>query len=93
MSADPQLDLLIQSYFENTPVLKWSYLGFLETMKPQLNSVQGSLDKRKSIWRKRFLTFLTGVLVDEEEQKIYDDNKTRFEVATLLVQQVRQHFI
>ncbi|RIA84326.1 hypothetical protein C1645_742413 [Glomus cerebriforme] len=57
-------------------------------MKSHLNSAQGSLDKRKSIWRKRFLIFLTGILVEEEEQKIYDDNsKTRFEIATLLVQQ------
>ncbi|CAG8619192.1 7322_t:CDS:10 [Paraglomus brasilianum] len=57
-------------------------------MKPHLNSAKGLLDKRKSIWRKQFLTFLTGTLVDEEEQKIYDDNsKTRFEIATFLIQQ------
>jgi len=63
-------------------------------MKPHLNSAKGLLDKRKYIWRKQFLTFLTGTLVDEEEQKIYDDNsKTRFEIATFLIQQVRQHFI
>ena len=69
-------------------------MGFPETMKPHLDSTQGSLDKRKSIWRKRFLTFLTGTLVDEEEQKIYDDNsKPRFETATFLLQQVCQHFI
>ncbi|CAG8509048.1 7280_t:CDS:2 [Acaulospora morrowiae] len=57
-------------------------------MKPHLSSAKGSLDKRKSVWRKRFLTFLTDTLVDEEEQKTYDDkSKTRFEVATFLIQQ------
>ncbi|CAG8746063.1 11077_t:CDS:1, partial [Funneliformis mosseae] len=55
------------------PVFEWSYLSFF-AMKPYFNSVQGSLDKRKSIWQKQFLTFLTGILVDEEEQKIYKDN-------------------
>ena len=62
-------------------LLERSYISFLETMKPHLNSAKGLLDKRKYIWRKQFLTFLTGTLVDEEEQKIYDDNSKTHEGA------------
>ena len=81
----------MNSYFERTPIIEWSYVGFLETMKPYLNSVQGPQDKQKSVWRKRFLTLLTNILVDEEDQKTQNDNsKTRFETATYLVQQVSQ---
>ncbi|CAB4496081.1 unnamed protein product [Rhizophagus irregularis] len=83
-----QIDLLMNSYFERTPTIEWSYVGFLEAMKPYLNSVQGPQDKQKSVWRKRFLTLLTNILVDEEDQKTQNDNsKTRFETATYLVQQ------
>ncbi|CAG8745951.1 8496_t:CDS:10, partial [Rhizophagus irregularis] len=86
-----QIDLLMNSYFERTPTIEWSYVGFLEAMKPYLNSVQGPQDKQKSVWRKRFLTLLTNILVDEEDQKTQNDNsKTRFETATYLVQQVSQ---
>ncbi|CAI2197057.1 10204_t:CDS:2, partial [Funneliformis geosporum] len=38
---------------------------------------QGSLDKEKSIWRKRFLIFLDSVLV-EEERELQDDNTQYF---------------
>lgn len=91
MSASPQLDSLISSYFADTPTLKWSYIGFLDAMKPHLDSIQGPLEKRKSIWRKRFLIYLKYVLDKEKEQELQDGNsKTRSEMANLLIQQVCQ---
>ncbi|CAI2196091.1 16943_t:CDS:2, partial [Funneliformis geosporum] len=53
---------------------------------------QGSLDKEKSIWRKRFLIFLDSVLVEEERELQDDNSNARLEMATLLIQQVSQYF-
>ena len=78
-----ELDLSIKSYFDSTPVLAWSYLGFLKALKSYCVSGEHSLDDLKAIWRKRYLTFLSKFLIEEEGH----DNGIK-ERVTFLIQQV-----
>ncbi|CAG8573790.1 17908_t:CDS:2 [Funneliformis caledonium] len=48
-----ELHFSIKSYFESTPVLAWSYLDFLKTLKSYCILEERSLDDLKSIWRKQ----------------------------------------
>lgn len=64
----------IKSYFEDTPVLGWTYPGFLRALKPFcVADCYGSLEDQNSIWRKRFNTFLKefldGIKGNEEERE------------------------
>ena len=77
------LDWKIKSYFESTPALEWSYLDFLKSLRPYCVSGEHSLDDQQSIWRKRYLTFLSNVL---EEEQDYDIK----ERVTFLLRQVSQ---
>ncbi|CAJ0823048.1 1394_t:CDS:2 [Entrophospora sp. SA101] len=76
-----ELDLSIKSYFESTPVLLWSYLGFLKTLKSYCISEEHSMDDLKSIWRKRYINFLSDFLAKKEHD---GDIKRR---VTLLIRQ------
>ncbi|CAG8587562.1 14378_t:CDS:2 [Acaulospora colombiana] len=58
-------------------------MGFLETLKPYCVSEVHSLGDQRSIWRKRYLTFLNNVLIHENHD---DLNKRQ---ATFLIQQKR----
>ncbi|CAH1755761.1 13780_t:CDS:2 [Entrophospora sp. SA101] len=78
-----ELDLSIKSYFESTPVLLWSYLGFLKTLKSYCISEEHSMDDLKSIWRKRYINFLSDFLAKKEHD---GDIKRR---VTLLIRQKR----
>ena len=78
-----ELHLSIKSYFESTPVLEWSYLDFLKTLKTYCVSEERSLDDLKSIWRKRYLCFLSNCLIREEEHDIGVKERIAF-----LIQQV-----
>ncbi|CAI2188912.1 8204_t:CDS:2 [Funneliformis geosporum] len=82
MSVKPCLDP-VKSYFENTPVSEWSYMAFLETLKPNCISEVRTLVDQKSIWRKRYLTYLSNILIEKEQD---DTSKKR---ATFLIQQKR----
>ncbi|CAB4395601.1 unnamed protein product [Rhizophagus irregularis] len=77
-----ELHLSIKSYFESTPVLAWSYLDFLKTLKTYCVSEERSLDDLKSIWRKRYLCFLSNCLIKEEEH----DNGIKERIAFLIQQ-------
>ncbi|CAG8527048.1 6170_t:CDS:10 [Paraglomus brasilianum] len=78
MSAE--LDLSIKSYFDSTPVSLWSYLGFLKTLKSYCISKEYLLDDLKSIWRKRYINFLSNFLEKEHD----NDIKNR---VTILIRQ------
>lgn len=82
MSVKPCLDP-VKSYFENTPVSEWSYMAFLEMLKPNCVSQVHTLADQKSIWRKRYLTYLSNILIEEEQ-----DNTSK-KRATFLIQQKR----
>ena len=82
-SMSAELDLSIKSYFDSTPVSLWSYLGFLKTLKSYCISKEYLLDDLKSIWRKRYINFLSNFLEKEH------DNDIRNRV-TILIRQVRQ---
>ncbi|CAI2187551.1 8708_t:CDS:2, partial [Funneliformis geosporum] len=57
----------IKTYFEDTPILEWSYPGFLRALKPFcVADCYGSLKDQNSIWRKRFNTFLRKFLDSNE---------------------------
>ncbi|CAG8724893.1 4678_t:CDS:2, partial [Funneliformis mosseae] len=64
----------------STPVSEWSYMGFLEALKTNCVSEVRSLADQKSIWRKRYLTYLSNVLIEEQD----GINKER---VTFLIQQ------
>ncbi|CAG8780949.1 18834_t:CDS:2, partial [Acaulospora morrowiae] len=64
------LDWKIKSYFESTPALEWSYLDFLKSLRPYCISGEHSLDDQQSIWRKRYLTFLSNILEEEQDYDI-----------------------
>jgi hypothetical protein len=82
MSLKPCLDP-VNLYFESTPVSEWSYMGFLGALKTNCVSDVRSLADQKSIWRKRYLTFLNNVVIEEQDAI----SKER---ATFLIQQVCQ---
>ncbi|CAI2181732.1 18928_t:CDS:2, partial [Funneliformis geosporum] len=58
-------------YFETTPVDDWSYLGYLETMKPYFYD-HATIFSLKSTWRKRFLANARGFETchDQERRKV-----------------------
>ncbi|CAG8768713.1 3709_t:CDS:2, partial [Acaulospora morrowiae] len=60
----------IKSYFESKPALEWSYLDFLKSLRPYCVSEEHSLDDQQAIWRKRYLTFLSNVLEEEQDYDI-----------------------
>ncbi|CAB5365058.1 unnamed protein product [Rhizophagus irregularis] len=82
MSVKPCLDP-VNLYFESTPVSEWSYMGFLEALKTNCVSEVRSLADQKSIWRKRYYTYLSNVLIEEQ-------NGISKERATFLIQQTPQ---
>ncbi|CAB5181432.1 unnamed protein product [Rhizophagus irregularis] len=41
VSMKSHLDMFCDSYFNDTPPSDWSYLSFLETLKPELHSLGG----------------------------------------------------
>ncbi|CAG8620633.1 4907_t:CDS:2 [Paraglomus occultum] len=69
MSVKSCLDS-IKLHFENTPVEEWSYMTFLESQKPIIVSEVCSLVNQKSLWRKRYLTYLRSVLATKEQDDI-----------------------
>uniref|UniRef100_U9UL86 Uncharacterized protein n=1 Tax=Rhizophagus irregularis (strain DAOM 181602 / DAOM 197198 / MUCL 43194) TaxID=747089 RepID=U9UL86_RHIID len=77
---------LINLYFESTPISEWSYMGFLEALKTNCVSEVRSLADQKSIWRKRYLTYLSNVLIEKQDSI----SKER---ATFLIQQYRVSFL
>ncbi|CAG8610073.1 9689_t:CDS:2, partial [Funneliformis mosseae] len=82
------LVLEINSYFDNTPVLEWSYHGFLNALKPYFISDQNSIENLNSIIRKRYLAYLKNFLDVKEKQGLqighYDEH---YDFVTLLLRQ------
>ncbi|CAI2195846.1 7121_t:CDS:2, partial [Funneliformis geosporum] len=61
---------IIAEYFDKTPT-QWSYLGYLEAMKPYFD-IGTPIQKLKSLWRKRFLSYLKEIVLKDgtsEEQR------------------------
>nr|CAG8571508.1 5864_t:CDS:2 [Entrophospora candida] len=76
------LDEAADSYFNDTPPSEWSYLGFLEALKPVwMSSARGVTNAENSSLRKRFCNILKRILSEEQENE-------KGEVATLLLQTV-----
>jgi hypothetical protein len=70
-------------YFETTPAGDWSYLGYLETMKPYFYDY-ATIFSLKSTWRKRFLANVRVFETCRDQEKR--------EVAISLINEVRKHF-
>ncbi|RGB28917.1 hypothetical protein C1646_714855 [Rhizophagus diaphanus] len=80
--------LAINSYFDNTPVLEWSYLGFLKALKPYCITDPNTIENQNSIWRKRYLSCLKDFLNVKEKQGLQvGHNKEQYEFVTLLLRQ------
>ncbi|CAG8547197.1 1799_t:CDS:2, partial [Funneliformis mosseae] len=82
------LVLDINSYFNNTPVLEWSYHGFLNALKPYFISDLNSIENLNSIMRKRYLACLKNFLDVKEKQGLQNGhNEEHYEFVTLLLRQ------
>ncbi|CAJ0762139.1 2215_t:CDS:2, partial [Entrophospora sp. SA101] len=77
------IDEAADSYFNDTPLSEWSYLGFLEALKPVwMSSARDVTIAENSSLRKRFCNILKRILSEEQENE-------KGGVATLLLQSVR----
>nr|CAG8649680.1 2586_t:CDS:2 [Entrophospora candida] len=82
------LDTAIKTYFETTPTLKWSYLGFLRALKPFCLSDPNSVENQNSIWKKRYCSFLRNFLAEKKKQGLQDEhNKQQYDHVVFLLQQ------
>ncbi|CAG8645014.1 7976_t:CDS:2, partial [Racocetra persica] len=61
-------DEVIDSYFKNTPLPEWTYMGYLKTIRPYFISEARMLKDQKAIWRKRYLTYLTKCEIVQPEE-------------------------
>ncbi|CAG8800724.1 19620_t:CDS:2, partial [Gigaspora rosea] len=59
-------DDAIDLYFKSTPPPEWTYLGFLKAIKPYCISEARSIVDQKAIWRKRYLTYLSNLNIEEK---------------------------
>ncbi|CAG8601527.1 1821_t:CDS:10 [Ambispora leptoticha] len=74
-----ELSNVSAQYFEATPIDGWSYLGYLEAMKPYFYNY-ASITSLKSSWRKSFLATLRTF------EKCQDQERS--EVATFLINEL-----
>ncbi|RIB04528.1 hypothetical protein C2G38_673991 [Gigaspora rosea] len=70
----------IDSYFKSTPPPEWTYLGCLKAIKPYCISEARSLDDQKDVWRHRYITYLSKLIIGEK-------NEIRKKYAICLIQQ------
>ncbi|RUS29813.1 hypothetical protein BC938DRAFT_480210 [Jimgerdemannia flammicorona] len=69
------LELTVKEYFKNADVSRWSYLGFLETVKPLCISCSGSNADCDSMWWRKFKDCLNHLIEEEKHCQQNDISK------------------
>ncbi|CAB4493478.1 unnamed protein product [Rhizophagus irregularis] len=88
VSMKSHLDMFCDSYFNDTPPSDWSYLSFLETLKPVFMSTDQDVSlSENSALRKRYRNVLKRIVSEKRDNE-------QVKVATSLLQKVLNlHFL
>ncbi|CAB4493477.1 unnamed protein product [Rhizophagus irregularis] len=87
VSMKSHLDMFCDSYFNDTPPSDWSYLSFLETLKPVFMSTDQDVSlSENSALRKRYRNVLKRIVSEKRDNE-------QVKVATSLLQKDETHGI